>query len=115
MQARALIAQLLPVPRPSMATSRTPAGAHLHAPFLPVYLFITPAPSCSFLPVCHPCGPAPQIAMFSYLVGIEPSSGVRWNADTWHFFLYVLNCLRILLAGELCVWLNCLWLCWLEW
>ena len=37
--------------------------------------------------------------MFSYLVGIAPD-GVKWHNETWHHFLYLLNCLRILLAGK---------------
>ena len=36
--------------------------------------------------------------MFGHFVGLT-SDGVHWSQESWHFFLHVLYCIRLLLGG----------------
>ncbi len=38
------------------------------------------------------------MASFLYFCNLSPE-GVYWSTPAWHFFLHVLHCLRVLLAG----------------
>ncbi len=44
------------------------------------------------------CGTT-RAGMFANFTGVSPD-GVLWPSQTWHFFLHLLHCLQILLAGE---------------
>ncbi|KAG2495568.1 hypothetical protein HYH03_006168 [Edaphochlamys debaryana] len=39
-----------------------------------------------------------KVACFLYFLGLSPE-GVHWPSPTWHFFLALLHCLRVLLSG----------------
>ncbi|GIL91134.1 hypothetical protein Vretifemale_18794 [Volvox reticuliferus] len=39
-----------------------------------------------------------KVAGFLYFLNLSPE-GVHWRSPTWHFFLHVLHCLRVLLSG----------------
>ncbi|GIL65879.1 hypothetical protein Vafri_19521 [Volvox africanus] len=39
-----------------------------------------------------------KVAGFLYFLNLSPE-GVHWRSPTWHYFLHVLHCLRVLLSG----------------
>ncbi len=39
-----------------------------------------------------------RAGMFACFAGVSPD-GTAWPPQTWHFFLHVLHCLQLLLAG----------------
>lgn len=55
-------------------------------------------PIARLLRSCRTHQSVTKVAMFTFFTGTN-KDGVVWTSDTWHFFLHLLYCLRVLMAG----------------